>query len=549
MFFFEILLFSISIVLVSLSISGYGRLINFQIKNNLFIDIFLGLIIITFIITIFHFFYNISIIFSFLIFVFGLIIFFYKKKFNFLQLFEKKNIFGFVIIFLYIPMFISQKYHEDFGYYHLPYALGFLEQKIVFGYANIDKSYVYNSIWLNLYSIFFLNDKNFNFLTFPSYLLFLSFILFSINQIISKKVILISDYYLITILFYFILKFTRISEFGVDLPSIIFSILAIYFFLKFSETSLVEEKKINFFLLTIFSIFAILIKLSTLPIILLPLYIFYKNFNDLKFSIINFRYIFVIFLFFTFLIQQFIYSGCLFFPTNLTCIDVAWFNPEYLKLSKKLELVNKSYFQEAKNSFSPDQYLSNFNWLYFWIKRNFIEILEHLLTIIIPLIIFLLFLKKTNQNNYHFENKNILVIFLFLSLLFWLNFSPVYRFAIHLFATLIFVIFSSFFLYKKFSKKVFIIFLISFIFFSFSKNLFRINKLNDLFLGIQKINNEYLLDETNSNELAKVYIPDTEKNFKNGWQGRLCWNTPFICSRNNLEIKIKNDYLFLIKKN
>ena len=201
MFFFEILLFSISIVLVSLSISGYGRLINFQIKDNLFIDIFLGLIIITFIITLFHFFYKISIIFSFSIFIFGLIIFFYKKKFNFLQLFEKKNIFGFVIIFLYIPMFISQKYHEDFGYYHLPYALGFLEQKIVFGYANIDKSYVYNSIWLNLYSIFFLNGKNFNFLTFPSYLLFLSFILFSINQIISKKVILISDYYLITILF------------------------------------------------------------------------------------------------------------------------------------------------------------------------------------------------------------------------------------------------------------------------------------------------------------------------------------------------------------
>ncbi len=106
-----------------------------------------------------------------------------------------------------------------------------------------------------------------------------------------------------------------------------------------------------------------------------------------------------------------------------------------------------------------------------------------------------------------------------------------------------------FFLYKKFSKKVFIIFIISFVFFSFSKNLFRINKIDDLFLGIQKINNKYLLDETNSNELAKVYIPDTEKNFKNGWQGRLCWNTPFICSRNNLEIKIKNDYLFLIKKN
>ncbi|MDA9694368.1 hypothetical protein N9U71_02945 [Candidatus Pelagibacter sp.] len=446
-------------------------------------------------------------------------------------------------------MFISQKYHEDFGYYHLPYALGFLEQKIIFGYANIDQSYVYNSIWLNLYSIFFLDDKNFNFLTFPSYLLFLSFILFSINQIISKKRILISDYYLITILFYFILKFTRISEFGVDLPSIIFSILAIYFFLGFSEKNSIEDKKINFFLLLIFSLFAILIKLSTLPIILLPLYIFFKNFHDLKLSTINLRYFFVILLFSTFMIQQFIYSGCFFFPTNLTCFDVTWFNPEYLKLSKKLELVNKSYFEEAKNSFLPDQYLSNFNWLYFWMKRNFIEILEHLLTIIVPLIIFILFLKKSSQNNFQFKDKNILSIFLFLSLLFWLNFSPVYRFAIHLFATLIFVIFSSIFLSKRFSKKIFVIFLISFVFFSFSKNFIRINKIDDLFLGIQKIDNKYLLNEKNSNELAKIFQPDIKNNSKNGWQGRLCWNTPFICSWNKLEIKKKNDYLFLIKKN
>ena len=248
MFFFEILLFSISIVMVSLSISGYGKLLNVQIKDSFFLDIFLGLIIITFIIiTTLHFFYNITIMLSFSIFIFGLVTFFYKKKFDFLRLFEKKSIFGLIAICLFVPMFISQKYHEDFGYYHLPYALGFLEQKIIFGYANIDKSYVYNSIWLNLYSIFFLDEKNFNFLTLPSYLLFLSFILFSINQIISKKDILISDYYLITILFYFILKFTRISEFGVDLPSIIFSILAIYYFLKFSETNSVNDKKIIFF--------------------------------------------------------------------------------------------------------------------------------------------------------------------------------------------------------------------------------------------------------------------------------------------------------------
>ena len=90
------------------------------------------------------------------------------------------------IIFI-ITLFFSQKYHEDFGYYHLQYALGFIEDKIIFGFANIDKPYVYNSIWLNLYSIFFLSDKNFNFLTLPSFLIFLNFILFSTIQLISKN--------------------------------------------------------------------------------------------------------------------------------------------------------------------------------------------------------------------------------------------------------------------------------------------------------------------------------------------------------------------------
>ena len=56
-------------------------------------------------------------------------------------------------------MYLSQKYHEDFGYYHLPYALAFLEEKIIFGFANDKSAYVYNSIWLNLISIFFFMIK------------------------------------------------------------------------------------------------------------------------------------------------------------------------------------------------------------------------------------------------------------------------------------------------------------------------------------------------------------------------------------------------------
>ena len=56
MFFLEILIFTISIVILSLSISGYGSLTSLNLKKNFFLDFFLGLIIISLIITLVHFF-------------------------------------------------------------------------------------------------------------------------------------------------------------------------------------------------------------------------------------------------------------------------------------------------------------------------------------------------------------------------------------------------------------------------------------------------------------------------------------------------------------
>lgn len=549
MIFFHILIFFLSIILVSVSISGYGRLIKLRLQNNFFLDIFLGLVVISFIITVIHLFFKIDLIISFSIFLSGLILFFKRKNSYFSISFLKKNIFYLSVILLFIPMFLSQKYHEDFGYYHLPYALGFIEEKIVFGYANIDKSYVYNSVWLNLYSIFFLNDKNFDFLTLPSFLLFLSFILFSLHNVITKKYILTSDWYLIVILFYLILKFTRISEFGVDFPAIIFSMLGIYYFIKFFETNLIEEKKTYFFLLVIFSIYSILIKLSTLPIILLSFYIYFKTLKNTDLSIKSIRYFFVFLLFSSFFLQQFIYTGCFVFPSNLTCLDVSWFNSEYINLSKELELINKNYNYEIKKNFSPEQYLNNFNWFQYWIKRNIIEILEHIATIIIPSLIFVLFLKKKNQVDIIFKEKAAVYIFLLVGLIFWLNFSPIYRFAIHLFATLVFIILLNIFLSKIFSKKIFTIFVVIFIFFSFFKNIIRLNNVDDIFIGIQKINNSYVLNKIDSNELAKIFHPDVENNSNNGWQGRLCWNIPFICSYNKINVNKKNGYLILNKLN
>ena len=75
----------------------------------------------------------------------------------------------------------------------------------------------------------------------------------------------------------------------------------------------------------------------------------------------------------------------------------------------------------------------------------------------------------------------------------------------------------------------------------------RLNKVENIFLGVLKIENKYLLNEKNINQLVKIYRPDVENNLKNGWQGRLCWDIPFICSYNSLGVKIKNGYLIINK--
>ena len=85
---------------------------------------------------------------------------------------------------------------------------------------------------------------------------------------------------MIVSIFYLILKFTRISEFGNDIPAIIFSILSIFYFFKFIEEKEIIKKKDYFFYNLSFAVFAILIKFSSIPIIIIS--IFYNLSSNLK---------------------------------------------------------------------------------------------------------------------------------------------------------------------------------------------------------------------------------------------------------------------------
>ena len=90
---------------------------------------------------------------------------------------------------------------------------------------------------------------------------------------------------------------------------------------------------------------------------------------------------------------------------------MSWFDEYFLTSKERLELVNKSYFAVAKNFLSPEEYLKNFNWVPYWFQRNYIGILEHLLTMIVPLSIFLLVLKNDKKKNFFYLKKIYFFIF------------------------------------------------------------------------------------------------------------------------------------------
>ena len=531
-----------------ISFLGLGQILIHKINKNFFESVFYGFIVASFFITLIHFFHKISIYLSLIIlstgFILGLRFYYFSK----IQL-NKKLLIYLLIFLILVPIYISQKYHEDFGYYHLPYIINIINEKIIFGLANLNRAFVHNSIWINIQSIFYLIN-NYSYVAIPTFLIYSLFIIYSIDRIINKEHSNVSSYFLIVSTFYIILKFTRISEFGNDIPSLVFSILSIYNFLRFNEEKELDVKRKIFFNNFSFTFFAILIKFSSIPILLLTLYLLFKNYKIIIKDIFRFHYIFIYLICFLFFLQQFIYTGCFIFPSNLSCFDVSWFNEYFLNAKYRLELVNKSYFATAKGILSEEEYLKNFTWVPFWFKRNYTGMLEHLLTMVLPLTLFLIFLKKKktefNKKFYEFKYFFFFIIFGFL---FWFNFSPVYRFGIIYFLSFIFFI--TYLIYKKriLSKKIFVIFMSLFLLFNFSKNIKRLNDEDKVFFGIKKIDNSYILNSQNDGSLISIFQPDIEANKikGNGWQGRLCWDIKFICTKNKVNIKKINNYLIIEK--
>jgi len=523
---------------------------NFSNNENFSEHSIFGIIFLSFIALIINFFIPLNKIVGTALIIIGII-----PGFLIIKNLINKNKF---LLFLFYNAFItivllyaSNINRPDAGLYHLPYTSLINENKIIIGSANIHFRFGHISIiqYLSaIYNNYLFNTSN---ITIPLASIFSIFVMFLIKKLSehlksgTNQIALI----IFLILIYSIYSFNRYSSFGNDMPThIYFFILCIFFFelVKLKSCSIQD-----FYKIALICIFLIALKNFMILVSLMPIILFFISKKKLN-LLINPLFIITCLFLFSWLFRNFLSSGCIIYPLQLSCLDNLIYSNFQQTINEQLagEAWSKGWSDQKKNVMTYEEYIKNFNWVNTWTSVHLYQIYEKF----IPFIIFLffIFLCIINKNFYSKTlvsqkpklKKNFYILF-FLSLLFsiiWFLKFPLYRYGQSFLA--IFFILAAYLFFSKFfninSKKNFkklyqIVISVALILFCL-KNFIRINK-----DSVEKYNHFpwpkiYTLNEKDDNfqKNFKLISRDNESLYYYS-SGELCMYSKAPCSNYRLD--------------
>ena len=493
---FEIVFFCILSTIIFFTV---GQIFNQKIINltnnkqdNSSINIIFGIIVFGFIGLLINFFSSLNIYINTIIFSFILLYFFLyilKKKGEI-----KKIVIEIIAISIIssISIYLSNINRPDAGLYHLPYTKILNDFKIIFGVSNIHFRFGHTSL------IQYSNALNYNFLfkekgiLIPQALLIIS-VLYYFGKKIYLNIFnnkLNSNFVFLFICFSFsILNFNRYSSFGNDAGGNI-----LYIFLVYKTFSLIQKKIVSVddvIFVSLLSLFCFVQKsfliFSFIIPILLILNFHLKNINKI---ILSKKFYILSFFIFCFFIKNIITSGCLIYPSTITCIkNLSWYNND---TTSREEIMAEAWAKDWINSNfteNPEEYIKSFNWTNTWTDNHFKILIKKVLPSLILILIVFIFIIASNKKHKKYELSNfekkiyiILASASIISLCFWFLKFPIYRYGSGIIGGSI-IILSFFLLQKKIKltklnnyKNFFIIFfslLISAILF---KNILKVNE-------------------------------------------------------------------------
>ena len=543
---------------------GFGLFLKQKILNNntsgsLGEIGILGLVFVAFYATIFHFFLPLSAYINIFFHIVGIIFFLINCK-NFIKKFKKFEYFIFLLSLLYaLILFYLHKPNEDFGFYHLPYIVNFTNEKIIFGLSSLQVQQGWNSIWLNIHSAFVIDTLDYTSVYLLNSIFFIFIVSIFTSEIIKNlksqdynfKIIF---YFSLSFLLFFLIKFSRLNSYGLDVPGNFLLIIAILYFFKTFES---DKTNVSYFMLiTIFILFSITIRISNLPFVIIIIYLFLKNkfYTQVIFSKF---FLFIVIFFSSWAIQQFIYIGCFVIPNELTCFDTFWYDKNFLKTFSEATITSNKSYQAYNGNLTSIQYHQNFRWIPTWFFRNLIELSEYIITFCAPIIV-LLILKKSKmiKNSKYLDYSNdlyILITTLIISIGIWFYNAPVSRMGNHFIMLFIFSVLINFNFFKKLINTE-----IS------QKTVYSLIIFSLLFLGVKNLNRISKIENNIGNEpWPNFYKPEYNTIYKdnvslntvipgNDPQASVCWGTPFICSTKNFKnlefSRTLKGYLLIKKK-
>ena len=306
----------------------------------------------------------------------GLFFFVYfLKDLSFLSF--KILLINFSFLFLILLLF---KTHDDFHYYHFPYSFYLTQNPLLVGVGQFNHGFRTPSSIFYLNSLFFLPIAKYYLFYVPTLLImgFSNQILISriIKYLKSKKIDFI--FFLSLSFFIFInIFFYRLQEHGTDRSAqilILILFLQLLIFLNFGKSAKNELKQMMVILGLIISLKAFYILYLLVPLVVL--WILYKE-NKLYFLNNFFKnkiFYFFLILISAVLMTNFLNTGCLIYPLNLTCFE----NFSWSLSSAEVSKMNQHYNLWSKAGHTPnfkvdnaELYLQNFNWVGNWINDYF----------------------------------------------------------------------------------------------------------------------------------------------------------------------------------
>jgi len=534
-------------IFLILSILGYGFFVLSISKVNcrklsLGISGLAGLFSVTFVSYITHIFFSHNFFHNFIVHILGIcfLIFFFKKD---PSIFKIKKLFLF--IFLFISSLFISKNHEDFPYYHLPYIIQIVENKLQFGIGLLNIAFRTPSSLFYLQSTFYLPYINFYLFHSASLIILIFGNIFFFDYFTDKKNFFFTRI-LASISFVFInITFARIGAFGTDRAGQIISFVIIILLLDYLNRKDTLIDKLKIIIILIFYI--ITIKSYFFPyLLILPLLLIAK-FEVVKKILYDFRIVSLLTIFFfIFLLINFSNYGCLLYPIKYTCFNnFAWSvgsSSAAEHYSNWYELWAKAGATPNYRIDEPEKYIQFLNWVPNWIKNYFLgKGVDATLIILSLTIVYFFALKKRGINKI---NNSFIFVYFFLILLFiiWFNKHPDLRYGGYAIYALLFFLPLSNYLSKSLKTdpgKFLLIMAIFSVFIFNSKNLLRIRNefidkrelysfKNFPFFNVRKPQHQIVILNDNS----KAYLVTSD----------MCWATSSPCISSILKRKTVNNY-------